>query len=149
MEQSGITWVVAADGAQARIFEERIRAGEVVERKAEAMAQKGGDYPHAAGSGATVHERAGPRRHGADERAPRQEAEDRFLARLADQLGKDAQAGAFDELVILAPPRALGALRSALPKAAAQRLAGSSPVECVHEDAAAIRQRLRQTRAEH
>ena len=33
--------------------------------------------------------------------------------------------------------------------AAAQRLAGSSPVECVHEDAAAIRQRLRQTRAEH
>lgn len=147
MEQSGTTWVVAADGAQARIFEERQRAGDVVERPNHAMAQRGGDTPRAHTHGATVHQRAGEGRHGAGERAPRQEAEDRFLARLAEQLGQSAQAGAFDELVILAPPRALGVLRAALPPAASARLTASAPVECVHEDAEAIRGRLRQTRA--
>ncbi|MEW6018861.1 MAG: host attachment protein [Pseudomonadota bacterium] len=148
MEQTGITWVVAADGARARIFEERQRAGDMVERPAQAMHQEGHDHPGPHTHQATVHERAGVGRHSAGERAPSQEAEDRFLKRLAEQLGRDAQAGAFDELVILAPPRALGALRTALPRAARDRLTASAPVECVSEEAAAIRKRLRAARAE-
>lgn len=147
MEVTGTTWILVADGDQARVFEERQRAGEVREVEALRMGRTGGDYPRAAAHGATVHDRAGHGQHGAGERAPHEEAEDRFLERVAESLADPARRNVFQELVIMAPPRALGALRQALPKAAHALLEGSDPHECVRENAEDIRHRLRKVRA--
>ncbi len=147
MDLSGTTWIVVADGDQARVFEERQRAGDVREVEAHRMGREGGDYPRAAAHGATVHDRAGHGQHGAGERAPSQEAEDRFLERVAESLAEPLRRKAYESLVIMAPPRALGVLRQALPKAVQFRLAGSDPHECVKETAADIRRRLRKIRA--
>lgn len=147
MDVTGTTWILAADGDQARIFEERQRAGDVRELEALHLGRAGGDYPKAAAHGATVHDRAGHGQHGAGERAPHEEAEDRFLQRVAESLAGPAQRGAFQGLVIMAPPRALGVLRQALPKAAHALLEGSDPHECVRETADDIRNRLRKVRA--
>lgn len=147
MQDEGVTWIVAADGAEAKVFEERLKAGPVHELPDWRMTQGGGDFPKASRPGATVHESGGPGRHQSGEHAPRQEAEDRFLHRVAEALGQAAGRGAYQHLVLLAPPRALGALRSALPRAAHDRLAGSEPHECVRETADQIRERLRAVRA--
>lgn len=147
MQDEGVTWIVAADGAEAKVFEERLKAGPVHELPDWRMSQAGGDFPKAARHGATVHESAGVGRHQSGEHAPRQEAEDRFLHRVAEALGQAASRNTYQHLVLMAPPRALGALRSALPKAAHDRLSGSDPHECVRETADQIRERLRATRA--
>ncbi|MCG9917073.1 MAG: host attachment family protein [Phenylobacterium sp.] len=147
MDLTGTTWIVVADGDQARIFEERQRAGEVREVEAHRMGRVGGDYPRAAAHGATVHDRAGYGQHGAGEHAPHQEAEDRFLERVAESLVEPLRHNTFESLVIMAPPRALGVLRQALPKAAQARLVGTDPHECIRETAEDIRGRLRKVRA--
>ncbi len=147
MDVTGTTWIVVADGDQARIFEERQRAGDVREVEAHRMGRVGGDYPRAAAHGATVHDRAGYGQHGAGERAPRQEAEDRFLERVAESLAEPRRRRAFESLVIMAPPRALGVLRQALPQAVQAQLTGSDPHECIRETAEGIRDRLRKVRA--
>ena len=147
MDVTGTTWILVADGDQARIFEERQRAGEVRELEARHMGRTGGDYPKAAAHGATVHDRAGHGQHGAGERAPHEEAEDRFLERVAESLAEPARGGVFQGLVIMAPPRALGVLRQALPKPAQALVEGSDPHECVRETAEDIRHRLRHVRA--
>ena len=147
MDVTGTTWILVADGDQARVFEERQRAGEVRELPTLHMGRTGGDYPKAAAHGATVHDRAGHGQHGAGERAPHEEAEDRFLERVAESLAEPARGGLFQALVIMAPPRALGVLRQGLPKAAAALLEGSDPHECVRETPEEIRHRLRKVRA--
>jgi len=147
MDVTGITWILVADGDQARDFEERQRAGEVRELGARHMGRAGGDYPKAAAHGATVHDRAGHGQNGAGERAPHEEAEDRFLQRVAETLAEPARSGAFQALVIMAPPRALGVLRQALPEPALGLVEGSDPHECVRETADEIRHRLRKVRA--
>lgn len=148
MDVTGTTWILVADGDQARVFEERQRASDVREIEDRRMGRSGGDYPRAAAHGATVHDRAGHGQHGAGERAPHDEAEDRFLERVAESLAAPARDGVFQSLVIMAPPRALGVLRQALPKAAHAVLEASDPHECVRETADDIRQRLRKVRAE-
>ncbi|OHB40147.1 MAG: hypothetical protein A2882_12485 [Phenylobacterium sp. RIFCSPHIGHO2_01_FULL_70_10] len=147
MQDEGVTWIVAADGAEAKVFEERLKAGAVHELPDWRMSQSGGDFPKATSHGATVHESGGPGRHQSGEHAPRQEAEDRFLRRVAEALGQAASRNTYQHLVLMAPPRALGALRSALPKPAHDRLAGSDAHECVREGADQIRERLRAVRA--
>ncbi len=49
-------------------------------------------------------------------------AEDRFAAGIAELLGKLAQQGAFDEIILVAPPRALAALREKMPKVLSARV---------------------------
>ncbi|MGQ3017686.1 host attachment protein [Phenylobacterium sp.] len=147
MDVTGTTWIVVADGDQARVFEERQRAGDVREIEARRMGRVGGDYPKAAAHGATVHDRAGHGQHGAGERAPHEEAEDRFLERVAESLADPTRRGLFQGLVIMAPPRALGVLRQALPSSVYVLLEGSDPHECVRETADEIRGRLRKVRA--
>ena len=103
MDVTGTTWILVADGDQARIFEERQRAGEVREVVARHM--------------------------------------------VAESLAEPARGGVFQGLVIMAPPRALGVLRQALPKPAQALVEGSDPHECVRETAEDIRHRLRHLRA--
>lgn len=110
------TWIVIADGARARILvNEGVGKGLAV--------VEGADF-HAAHppSGDLTTDRPGRSfdiegsgRHAMEERAdPHREAKRTFLGALADYLDNRNAAGAFDRLVILAPPQALGDLRAAL-----------------------------------
>ena len=147
MEDQGTTWVVAADGAQMRVFEERARAGELRELPAESMRIEGGDRQQAGPHSTTVHERGGLGRHGAHEHKPSQEAEVRFLARVVEHLHAAAQRNAFDRLVLIAPPTALGALRAKLTPQLSARIEASDAHERITDDAEAMRAHLRQVRA--
>lgn len=147
MELGGTTWIVAADGAEARVFEERVLAGDVREVSDFHMKANGHDWPSAHRHTATAHESAGSGRHGAGGREPADEAERRFLRRVAAELDAAAGRRAFDSLVIMAPPRALGMLKAELSSALAAKLAGSEAHERVRDNAEAIRQHLRDLRA--
>lgn len=59
---------------------------------------------------------------GGDHETPRQAEEDRFVREVADKVSKMAVAGKYDELVIVAPPKALGELRKHLHKEAERRV---------------------------
>ena len=52
------------------------------------------------------------------------QAEDDFLAAVAERLNKAATAGEFDDLLVIAPPRALGELRKHWSKGLKARLIG-------------------------
>lgn len=147
MELTGTTWIVAADAAAARIFEERLRAGDVREREDLRVRADSSDQPQSHRHMATVHEGGGFGRHGAGTREASDEAERRFLRRVAESLEAAAKRDAFDRLVLMAPPRALGLLRAELGPACLRRLDVCDPHERVHDDADAIRQRLRDARA--
>jgi len=147
MEDQGTTWIVAADGARMRVFEERVRAGELRELPHDSMRIEGSDRPQAGPHSATVHERGGLGRHGAHEHKPSQEAEVRFLARVVEHLDAAARRKAFDRLVLIAPPTALGALRAKLTPQLSARLEATDAHERIGDDAEAMRVHLRQARA--
>ena len=112
-----ITWIVIADGDQAKVFEhegpgkglkaikdlqfeqEHLKAQEI-------MADKPGRAFSSAGPGARS-----SMEYSSDPVAVR---ERRFVERLADMLNEKQQQGKFDRLVIAAAPAALGDIRPAL-----------------------------------
>jgi protein required for attachment to host cells len=147
MELGGKTWVVTADSAHARVFEERRRSAELRELPDRAMRFQDEDRLRAHRHLATSHDRAGYGRHGAGERDPDAEAARRFLRRVARELDAAAQRGAFDSLVVIAPPRALGILKAELPPGLHARLAATEPHDAIREDAEQVRERLRGARA--
>lgn len=112
-----ITWIVLADGDRAKVFEndgpgKGLRAVRDMAMAQEhlvaqdIMADRPGRASNPAGPGsrAAVDYRTDP----VDLR------ERRFLERLARALEERQASGAYDRLVIVAPPRALGELRPAL-----------------------------------
>jgi protein required for attachment to host cells len=141
------TWIVVADGARARVFEERERLGPVRELTDHALHQSGEDRTHASHPKAAGQQSSGPGRHNVNEADPHGQAEDRFLHRVAHAVDQAAQSHAFGRLVLIAPPKALGVLKAALKPAAAGRLDLTDPHERTGEDAAAIRARLQHLRA--
>jgi protein required for attachment to host cells len=149
MIDSGTTWIVAADGARARVFEERRRSGELRELTDRAMRVEEGDHPRAAPQRATVHERTGSGRHAANPESPAQEAERRFLARVVEALDAAAYARAFDHLVLVAPPIALGILRRRLTPALSSKLDVSDAHDRTRADAREMRGHLRNLRTTH
>lgn len=147
MELTGTTWIVAADGTHARVFEERLRAGEVRELPDRAVQSLESDRPNSHRHMATVHDRHGPGRHGAGERAPGDETARRFLRRVADKLQVAASNGDYESLVLMAPPRALGLLKLALTPALRNRVTATDPHNLVQCDAREVRDRLQMVRA--
>jgi protein required for attachment to host cells len=147
MIDTGVTWVLVADGAHARLFEERQRTGALHEKADWTMRLQREDRPRAPAHAATVHERGGTGRHGDKDHAPAQEAERRFLARVAEALNAAGVRGEFDHLVIMAPPAALGVLRARLAPRLSGRLEATDPHNRLGDDADAMRAHLRQLRA--
>lgn len=147
MQEGSVTWIVTADAIEARIFAEPMRAGGL--RELPELRMTASEAERAAGrrQSATVHERAGMGHHGAGERSPEHEAEQRFLTRVAARLMLGASRGEFDRLVLMAPPHALGALKQALPPAVAARVDATDPHERRHDDAETLRRHLREARA--
>lgn len=134
MEPGSVTWIVAADAAEARVFCERVRTGPLKERLDLHMA-------------ATDEERTAGQHHRGNERGPQHEPERRFLRRVATRVALEAGKGEFERLVLMGPPRALGFLKMALPPEVLARIDVTDPHARGHDDPEALRQHLRQARA--
>lgn len=147
MQDTGVTWIVAADASEARIFCERVRSGAVQEEIGLRMSATDAERHAGSRQRATVHQRIGAGRHGAGERGAQHEPERRFLKRVANRLMLSAGRGDFDRLVLMGPPRALGTLREALSPAVAARIEVSDPHERLRDGAEDVRRHLREARA--
>jgi protein required for attachment to host cells len=134
MDDTGVTWVLAADGGEARVFAERVRSGPLKELT-ELRMQADERRRHGASHG-----RAGDDRHDHD-------AERTFLRRVAMRVALGASQGAYARLAVMAPPRALGFLKQALPAEVSRRIDVTDPHARTHEDAEGLRGRLREARA--
>lgn len=111
-----VTWVLIADGAQARILEytgpskgltqiEGMKFEDARLRSGEIMADRPGRSFSSAGYG----------RSGMEQRTdPRDHRETEFLRSVAETINQKALENAFRKLVIAAPPTALGDLRKFL-----------------------------------
>ncbi|MGE3865509.1 MAG: host attachment protein [Hyphomonadaceae bacterium] len=141
MHGEGCTWIVTADGGRARVLEERRRGVALAERAAFAHDRDADAAPR--DRPARVQESAGPARHAVEPRiAPHEAGERAFLQRLAAFLDDGAAKGAYEELVLFAPPRALGVLRNALSGPARGRIAGEAALDVTRETPEAVAARL-------
>jgi protein required for attachment to host cells len=118
MNPDAITLVVVADGRRARLLEQPRIDGPLHDRP-EWLADLKEHHDHAAPSHIT---------HSGD---ARDRAEKAFLTGLAKRLEGLAGKHHFDQIVLIAPPRALGHLREALSPNLAKKVVGSDPHERV------------------
>lgn len=117
------TWLVIADGAHARIFENNgptdgLRA--VVDAESEASRtptrEQGTGKP---GRGFA----SGEARHAFSDPADwHEQAKDNFVRDISARINKAAEKDSFDQLVVAAPPKALGGFRDALGDKAKSRI---------------------------
>jgi protein required for attachment to host cells len=145
MLEDGPTWLLAADGRRARVLIEA-RRGAALETPAEWAMQIGAeDLYDAQDRPPRSFDRVGAGRHAMDGGRDLHEAEEeKFLKRVADRLGEAERRGQFAHLVIAAPPRALGLLRALLAAPVQARVRAEAAKDVVDEDAAALRERLRE-----
>jgi protein required for attachment to host cells len=110
------TWILIADGARARVVENLgpgkgvsevpgMEFSQPAERNRDIMSDRPG----------RTFESANNSRHGMEPPSdPKRMAEADFVAGLASMLDEKLKAGAFDRLVLVAAPQALGDIRKAL-----------------------------------
>lgn len=109
------TWVLTADRARARLFSLTLDARMVeikdfVNPEARAPAR---ELEHA--PPARIHDRFGESRHAVEARtSPRNKVISRFAATLATYLAQARAERRYQHLILIAPPRFLGALNAAL-----------------------------------
>jgi protein required for attachment to host cells len=127
--KSTVTWVLIADGAQARVLEysgpskglvqvEGLKFEDAHLRNREIMADRPGRAYSSAGFGRSAMEQ---RTDPSDYRAAE------FLRTVAELLNQKALEGAFRRLVIAAPPQALGDLRRFLSPGAMDKVTAEIP----------------------
>ena len=138
------TWILVADGAEARVLSKAGAGQDLIQldpgvihgmnlRSHEIMSDRAGRTFDSVGAG----------RHAKEPRTdPRQIQEQRFIQELTARLEIGAQKGAFDRLVIVAPPRTLGELRSAFSDRLRSRLTGVIGKNLVHLTEPALKRRL-------
>jgi protein required for attachment to host cells len=107
-------WVLVCDGTKALVLENagdekfpNLKTREVFEQEDPKTHEQGTDAPGRAISS------IGSRRSAMEQTDWHQQAEERFLRRLAGHLDGAVNAGQAKSIVIVAPPRALGVLRQA------------------------------------
>ncbi len=105
-------WVVVCDGRKALILVNggdakfpNLRIREVREQRNPPAHEQGGARP------GRVHESAGPARAAVEEADLHEQAERAFLTRLVETLERAVTGGETREIVLVAPPRALGIMR--------------------------------------
>ena len=129
-----ITWIVIADGSEARFFAnhgpgkglEALSPESVsveLRRSGEIMADRPGRTFDSAGQGR--HAMAPPS-------DAKEEQKRRFLKAVAEGLNAAALSGQFDELILAAPPKALGELRQDLDSHALERIRGELAKDLVN-----------------
>jgi protein required for attachment to host cells len=110
------TWVATFDGASCRVF-----AYDGVQRRLQeivAERRSGPHKPHFEDRPGRVYSSVGDGRSGVSHHTdPERRMEDTFVAELAEHLSAAAANHSFDDLIVAASPRALGAFRTAAPTA--------------------------------
>ena len=129
-----ITWILVADGTRARIvrhdgpgfglkaaFEESFTGVNLANR--DIVSDRPGRTFDSAGQGRHAKEPpTDPRRH----------LQQSFARDMAALLAKESGRGAFDRLIVVAPPQALGDLRAALPAAVLAKVTGEVNKDLTH-----------------
>jgi len=121
-----MSWIVIADGAQARILANSGPGKGIAPLPGTEMHQTmhpsrdiNADRP------GRSHDRMGPGRHSMEPPSdPHREEKRRFAEGLADRLNTAALSHSYDRLILIAPAKTLGDLRSALNKEAAAKISG-------------------------
>lgn len=134
------TWLLVADGQRARVY--RYFGPE---RPLEAEGDLGFERPGAPSRGIRT-DKAGRmqpgRGAGSADFAPRADAhdqeEERFLDMVAAEVGGAVEAGGCDEIILAAPPRALGHLRRILPPMMLKRIRAEIDKDFTKTDAAKL-----------
>lgn len=117
MTPDATTLVVVADGRRARLLEQPRLGGPLHDRP---------DW-----LGVKEHHDHTPHGHIPHDGDAHDRAERAFLKDLVHRLEGVADQHPFDQLILIAPPRALGHIREALPTALARKVVGSDPHERV------------------
>jgi len=109
------TWILVCDSQQARIFEIAAKG------RVDFLGEYGSELPRnreiAADRPGRTFDRAGPGRHAMEPRQDaHRQAKRNFLSEMADRLDRSCRSGDFTDLVVIAPPTALGDLRSVFSK---------------------------------
>lgn len=107
-------WILVADGARASLF---VNEGTAFEPHLQTVRTYAQDNPKTSEQGddkpGRSFESVGSRRSSVEAPDLHQRAEDRFVDGIMADLAKDAAGGAFEHIVIVAPPVALGSMRKA------------------------------------
>lgn len=113
-------WIVVADQSLARIFAMESRLSPLEELES-LVHPAGRQHPGELVSDRSGREAApGGSHHAVEPDVARKEAEaEKFAAQVAAELERGRQAGDFDQLIVVAPPRMLGLLRQAITPAVA------------------------------
>ncbi|MDI6004495.1 host attachment protein [Cobetia marina] len=136
-----VTYIVAADAARARIFARA--AGKVTEvdslvhpesRQHTGDLRTGGKGESSGGHG-SLHQTG-------DDGATSDKHQDFFAKEVAQYLKQAANDGKFDQLIIAAAPKFLGALRDKLDKPVAKLVSETVDKDLSHESADDIKQRF-------
>lgn len=108
-------WILVADGSRALILRNdgdaispNLKTVRLYEQDNPPTREQGTDKP------TRVHESASTRRSSSEQTDWHRLGEERFLQKIAGDLEKDRQQGAFEQLIVAAPPIALGQLRKAM-----------------------------------
>lgn len=128
------TWILVADGARARIFlNDGPGRGVKPGPKKEFHGVNLPDRDIVSDRPGRAFDSAGQGRHAMAPRSdPREHEQRRMHHELAAYLDKEAGKGSFDRLVIVAPPKALGNLRSELSGAVRAKVSGELNKDLTH-----------------
>jgi protein required for attachment to host cells len=138
-------WVAVADGRKALLFE---NAGSMLKPDLQVISVEEIENPPSRAQGADRAGRlndgraGGVRKSAVEAKDFHQLAEDRFAAKFAASLDKASANGAFDRLVIAAPPTTLGALRDAFTPRLKAKIAFETDIDLVNHPVAEIEKRL-------
>lgn len=143
MLQQGKVWFLIADGRRARVLVEAKR-GATLEEPAEWVLSISDEDRYAPQDRpARAFDSMGSSRHAMDGgRNLHEQEEVNFLTRLSARISDAEKNGAFEHLVIAAPPRALGLLRSLISDSARARVRADLAKDVLAEDAPRLRERL-------
>ncbi len=141
-----VIWVLVADGARGRILERKDATSSLLPMPGGEFHQEihqarelGTDRP------GRVQESASAAHHAISPRTDRSRVEkETFARKLSDALEAAAQRGAFDKLILIAPPRTLGDLHASLGRRSRERLAGTLEKDLTALNPTEIEARLKQ-----
>jgi protein required for attachment to host cells len=142
-----ITWVVVANGERARVLEQRRRGAPLCELPGWERQQTDEDRRLARHERAVEGQRFGFGRPTVNLRDFAEVAERRFLARFATQLRLARAQRRYEQLILIAPPRALGALKAELGRSCGRCIEHAEPHDGTAASPELLRERIRALRA--
>lgn len=143
MLHGGTAWILVADGRRARVLVEQRRGASLEEPDDWAMEIGPDELYDEQDRPPRSFDRVGAGRHAMDKgRSLHEQEEEKFLKRVAARVSEAERHNQFDHLVIAAPPRALGLLRSMLAPGAKSRIRADVSKDLLDEPASRLRERL-------